>query len=87
MGSRQSARFGADRHTPFVPRDRVRETFGVSLKPNPVHMIDGAIDELLAAHDPSTTPHLEFRGARAHRGSEEPPEARPRQPYITGHQG
>jgi alkylation response protein AidB-like acyl-CoA dehydrogenase len=34
------------------------------LKPNPVDMIDGAIDELLAAHDPSTTPHVEFRGAR-----------------------
>ena len=64
MGSRQSARFGAESTHPFVARDRVRETCGVSLKPNPVDTIDGAIDELLAAHDPSTTPHLEFRGAR-----------------------
>ena len=34
------------------------------LEPNPVDLIDAAIDELLANHDPATTPHREFRGAR-----------------------
>jgi len=36
----------------------------VTLKPNPLHMLDGAIEELLAAHDPATTLNIEFRGAR-----------------------
>ncbi|HEX6657075.1 MAG TPA: acyl-CoA dehydrogenase family protein, partial [Ilumatobacter sp.] len=34
------------------------------MRPNPQHMLDGAIDELLAAHDPAITPDVEFRGAR-----------------------
>jgi len=39
-------------------------TSNATLKPNPLHMLDGAIDELLAAHDPATTANVEFRGAR-----------------------
>ena len=34
------------------------------MRPDPQHMLDGAIDELLAEHDPATTPDVEFRGAR-----------------------
>ena len=50
--------------TSFEPVPPVRETGGVTLTPNPMHMLDGAIDELLAEHDPAATPDVEFRGAR-----------------------
>jgi alkylation response protein AidB-like acyl-CoA dehydrogenase len=42
----------------------VRETGDVSVTLNPVETIDAAIDELLANHDPTTSPHIEFRRAR-----------------------
>jgi alkylation response protein AidB-like acyl-CoA dehydrogenase len=41
----------------------IRENRSVTTT-SPVHVVDGAIDELLTAHDPATTSDLEFRGAR-----------------------
>ena len=40
-----------------------RETRGVTTT-SPLQLVDAAIDAVLAAHDPATTPDVELRGAR-----------------------
>src|SRR5262245_20166204 len=68
MGSRQSAR-SARVYTPRIARPfatgtSFRETGRVTMTQSPTDVLDEALDALLAAHDPATTPDVEFRGAR-----------------------